>query len=229
MTPLAHEPPHRPAPISARRTWAVAGTVTFAHATLLWLIGSHGLTSAPPASETEQVILASVVMDMPAPPAPAPRAPVPQVQTKPQAPPSPVRAPAAPSNAAHPVPAAPSTPTPTPAATAAAAAAPAAAGSQRPATAAVVLPSSDADYLHNPPPAYPRMSRRLGEQGTVVLRVFINTEGRAEQAEVRTSSGFGRLDEAALETVRRWRYVPGQRAGVAEAMWFNVPIRFVLD
>jgi protein TonB len=104
------------------------------------------------------------------------------------------------------VPAAPSTPTL--AAIAAAAAAPAAAGSQRSATAAVVLPSSDADYLHNPPPTYPRMSRRLGEQGTVVLRVFINTEGRAEQAEVRTSSGFGRLDEAALETVRRWPMCP---------------------
>jgi protein TonB len=93
----------------------------------------------------------------------------------------------------------------------------------------VVLPSSDADYLNNPAPAYPRSSRRLGEQGTVVLRVFINTEGRAEKAEIRTSSGYARLDETALETVQRWRYVPGKRAGVIEAMWFNIPIRFVLD
>lgn len=93
----------------------------------------------------------------------------------------------------------------------------------------VVLPSSHADYLHNPTPAYPRMSRRLGEQGTVVVKVMINTEGRAEKAEIRTSSGYRRLDETALETVLRWRYVPGTRNGVAEAMWFNVPIRFVLD
>ena len=93
----------------------------------------------------------------------------------------------------------------------------------------MVLPSSDADYLNNPAPAYPRMSRRMGEQGTVVLRVFINTEGRAEKAEIRTSSGYSRLDEAGLDTVKRWRYVPGKRAGVPEAMWFNVPIRFVLD
>ncbi len=97
------------------------------------------------------------------------------------------------------------------------------------ALAPVVLPSSDADYLNNPAPAYPRLSRRMGEQGTVVLRVFINTDGRAEKAEVRTSSGYGRLDEAALDTVQRWRYVPGKRGGVPEAMWFNVPIRFVLD
>jgi protein TonB len=93
----------------------------------------------------------------------------------------------------------------------------------------VVLPSSDADYLNNPAPVYPGMSRRMGEQGTAVLRVFINTEGRAEKAEIRTSSGYSRLDEAALATVQRWRYVPGKRAGVPEAMWFNVPIRFVLD
>ena len=69
----------------------------------------------------------------------------------------------------------------------------------------------------------------MGEQGTVVIRVFISTEGRAEKAEVRTSSGYARLDETALTTVQRWRFVPGQRAGVPEAMWFNVPIRFVLD
>ena len=178
--------------------------------------------------------MASVVMDMPAPPAPKPQ-PVqakPQAQSKtlpkpmpavqPQLHPSPVVTQAAPSEAAPVVPAAAPT----------AAAAPAAAGHQRPNTTpspAVSLPSSDADYLNNPAPAYPRMSRRQGEQGTVVLRVFINTEGRAEKAEIRTSSGYSRLDEAALATVQRWRYVPGKRAGVPEAMWFNVPIRFVLD
>lgn len=93
----------------------------------------------------------------------------------------------------------------------------------------VVLPSNDADYLQNPPPAYPRMSRRLGEQGTVVLNVLINTEGRAEKAELQTSSGYPRLDEAALAAIVRWRFVPGRRNGVAQAMWFKVPLRFVLD
>ena len=92
-----------------------------------------------------------------------------------------------------------------------------------------VEPSADADYLKNPPPAYPRASRRLGEQGTVIVRVFINTQGLPDNAEVRTSSGFARLDQAALEAVQRWRFVPGRRSGTPEAMWFNIPVRFVLE
>jgi protein TonB len=63
----------------------------------------------------------------------------------------------------------------------------------------------------------------------VVVRARIEVNGTASQVEIRTSSGFDRLDRAALETVKGWRYVPGKRGGVAEAMWFNIPIRFVLD
>ena len=91
------------------------------------------------------------------------------------------------------------------------------------------LPSSDADYLQNPRPAYPGLSKRLGEQGKVVVRVFIEVDGKAQKAEIKQSSGFERLDQAALSTVLRWRYVPGKRAGLAESMWFNVPINFVLE
>ncbi|MEP6824001.1 MAG: TonB family protein [Ramlibacter sp.] len=98
-----------------------------------------------------------------------------------------------------------------------------------PAPAKVELPSSDADYLQNPKPAYPPISKRLGEQGKVVVRVLISLDGVAQKAEIRQSSGFERLDQAALATVQKWRYVPGKRAGVAEAMWFNVPINFVLE
>jgi protein TonB len=93
----------------------------------------------------------------------------------------------------------------------------------------VELPSSDADYLQNPKPAYPAMSKRLGEQGKVVVRVLIGVDGTAQKAEIRQSSGFERLDQAALATVQHWHYVPGKRAGVAEAMWFSVPINFVLE
>ena len=91
------------------------------------------------------------------------------------------------------------------------------------------LPSSDAAYLQNPRPAYPAVSRRLGEQGKVLVRVLIGIDGTAQQAELQQSSGYDRLDRAALETVRKWRYVPGKRAGVPEAMWFDVPLNFVLD
>jgi protein TonB len=90
-------------------------------------------------------------------------------------------------------------------------------------------PSSDADYLANPKPAYPAMSRRLGEQGHVVVHTLIGADGVPQKADILRSSGFERLDRAALATALKWRYVPGKRGGVAEAMWFNVPLHFVLD
>ena len=98
-----------------------------------------------------------------------------------------------------------------------------------PAPVKVELPSTNADYLNNPKPAYPAMSKRAGEQGLVLVRVLIGADGTAQKAEIKTSSGFERLDRAALATVLQWRYVPGKRGGVAEAMWFNVPINFVLE
>jgi len=98
-----------------------------------------------------------------------------------------------------------------------------------PAPAALVLPSSDADYLNNPRPPYPPMSKRLREQGKVVVRTLIGVDGTAQQAEIKQSSGFDRLDQAALATALRWRYVPGKRAGVAETMWFHLPFTFVLE
>ena len=104
-----------------------------------------------------------------------------------------------------------------------------AAPSPVPALPPLVLPSSDADYLQNPKPPYPALSKRLGEQGKVMVRVLIGVDGTAQKTEIKQSSGFDRLDQAALATVLRWRYVPGKRAGVPEAMWFNVPINFVLE
>ena len=91
------------------------------------------------------------------------------------------------------------------------------------------LPSSEAHGLNNPKPAYPRVSRRLNEQGQVVIRVFVAADGSAQQGEVKTSSGYDRLDQEALRTVLRWKFVPGQRFGAPEAMWFNVPVNFVLE
>ena len=98
-----------------------------------------------------------------------------------------------------------------------------------PVPAKITLPSSDADYLSNPKPTYPAMSKRLGEQGKVVVRVLIGADGLPQKSELRQSSGFDRLDDAALATVMKWRYVPGKRDGIAEAMWFNVPITFRLE
>jgi protein TonB len=108
-------------------------------------------------------------------------------------------------------------------------AAPSATGTTAVAPAKLELPSSNADYLNNPKAEYPRLSRQRNEQGRVLVSVFIGVDGTAQKAEIKVSSGHDRLDQAALATVKSWRYVPGKRAGVPEAMWFNVPIHFVLE
>lgn len=87
----------------------------------------------------------------------------------------------------------------------------------------------DAAYLQNPPPDYPAMSRRLNEEGRVVLQVLVSPEGKAEQVDIKTSSHFSRLDQAAVDAVRRWRFVPAKRGDEAVASTVLVPLVFRLD
>ena len=75
----------------------------------------------------------------------------------------------------------------------------------------------------------PASSKRLGETGTVLLRVLVGADGSAERVALKKSSGFDALDSSALETVRRWRFVPGKRNGVPAAMEYTVPIAFRLE
>ena len=84
----------------------------------------------------------------------------------------------------------------------------------------------DADYLHNPAPAYPSQSRRLKEEGTVLLLVRVSDQGTPISVEIRTSSGFERLDEAGLQAVRQWRFVPAKRGTENVAASVLVPIQF---
>ena len=98
-----------------------------------------------------------------------------------------------------------------------------------PATEPVSSARFDADYLKNPAPAYPPASRRMGEEGKVVLRVQVSAQGGALHVEVRTSSGSNRLDEAAAQTVRTWKFVPAKRGDAPVESWVLVPIIFKLE
>ena len=225
-------------PRTRRNTSLAAGVVLF-HLALLWLL-QNGLRP-PPAAAIVPVTLYATTPEMPAAP---PRSAAPrQVVLPPQRPqpeppvshepvPAPIQPPlpvASEPEAAETVTdsaaetAAP--PTPSQVTDATEIASPAA----TPAPAPVQPPDSSARYLNNPQPAYPALSQRLGEQGRVVVRVLIDPDGRARQAEILHSSGFPRLDRAALQTVQNWRYVAGKRGGIPEAMWHNVPIDFILQ
>ncbi len=98
-----------------------------------------------------------------------------------------------------------------------------------PAPPKVELPSSDADYLQNPRPVYPSISKRLGEQGQVIHSVLIGNDGHPVSARLVKSSGFDRLDQAAYKAVMSWRYTPGKRNGVPTEMSYNAPINWVLE
>ena len=107
-------------------------------------------------------------------------------------------------------------------------------------TAAATAPASKAasnqprligkvDYLGSRPhPDYPRVSMRRGETGRVVVRVFISRQGLVEKATVRTSSGFSRLDESALNAVRAARFKPYTENGVPYPAIADIPFDFVL-
>ncbi|MDP1864498.1 MAG: energy transducer TonB [Thiobacillus sp.] len=92
----------------------------------------------------------------------------------------------------------------------------------------ITQPRFNADYLDNPKPPYPSASRRMGEEGEVRLRVQIDTAGQAQQIEVYRSSGFPRLDQAALDTVKQWRFVPARQGDQPIPAWVIVPIQFSL-
>lgn len=94
---------------------------------------------------------------------------------------------------------------------------------------AVQLPSADVEHADNQyRAAYPKMSQRLGEEGRVLLRVAVGADGKPITATVAKSSGSDHLDRAGIDTVMHWRFKPGTRGGVPEAMSVLQPVDFKL-
>ncbi|MDD2846541.1 MAG: TonB family protein [Rhodoferax sp.] len=228
---------------TTRTAWITAAVVLF-HAAALWALQS-GLTKKPvevivPATVIAQFVAPPAPPTPPAPPPPQPKAapvpPQPRPAVVKKATPRPTPAPLAVTEAVPPPnaplvsvaapspPTAPSAPAAAPTTASTAPTAPPAPAPER-----IELPSSNAAYLQNPAPGYPAISKRMGEQGKVVLRVFIGADGTAQKVEIKQSSGYDRLDRQAQEAVLRWRFVPGKRNGTPEAMWNLVPINFVLE
>lgn len=223
---------------SAESVLAAAGAVLL-HGLALWLVFQHE-TDSP---IVEPRILTVSLLAAPAPPAPAPPVAQPAQPAPAVAPMLSKPAKATPQRAVkRPLAPTPRTvesttqaePVTTPAPIARSAPANAVAAPPTPQTppgemaAPLVAPRFDAAYLNNPPPPYPPLSRRLGEQGRVMVRVFVDPNGAPAQIELRESSGHPRLDDAAALAVRRWRFVPARRGTEPVGAWVLVPISFNL-
>jgi protein TonB len=90
----------------------------------------------------------------------------------------------------------------------------------------VAIGANDSD---NPKPKYPSVARTQGWQGNVILKVLVSANGNSEQVTVVQSSGHDLLDQAAVDAVKQWRFVPAKRGDTAIARTENVPINFKLD
>jgi protein TonB len=96
------------------------------------------------------------------------------------------------------------------------------------ARAAVTEPVFSADYLNNPPPAYPRAAKRDNVEGKVLLEALVAVTGEPKKVEVVESSGSSLLDKAALKAVQEWRFVPARKGTQLVEAGVLVPIEFAL-
>ena len=234
ITLMSHPDRFAP-PGGVSRNTVIVGSVVLLHVAGIWALQSGLLRRA-----AEVIVPAELLSEFIAPPAPKIEPPTP----KPPVPPPPRPAPQVKAPRPAPMPLAIADPTPAPNAPTGvttpqppappieaplAVQAPPPAPPSPPAPPKIELPSSDAAHLNNPSPGYPAISKRMGEQGKVILRVLIGTDGVPQKVEINKSSGFDRLDRQAQEAVTRWRFVPGKRNGVSEAMWYMQPVNFVLE
>lgn len=197
------------------KDWPVTGLVILLHVVVV--LGIAQLYRPGEPVKTDQTIAVQLIQlpqpkpvvpkAVPPPPKPEPRPPEPQkkriiAQTRPDPEPAPMVVPA------QPPPRAPARPAPVP---------------------VVIPPDIKAAYRSNPAPVYPMRSRRLGEEGRVLLRAHITAAGRVDEIAVKNSSGHGRLDQSALDAVRAWKFQPARLGDQAISAWVLIPIHFNLS
>lgn len=97
------------------------------------------------------------------------------------------------------------------------------------ASAPVSMPNSEASELNNPKPPYPAISRKLNEQGLVLLRACISTSGTLDSVELKQGSGYSRLDQIGLKTVKQWKFLPAKKGNTPIPMCYELPVKFILE
>jgi periplasmic protein TonB len=224
--------------INGNNSQTIGNALTFTAVVVLHMLGLVWAAQQIGVSEpviTPPSVVGILVAPEPAPPQPQPQPVVPQPpktepkqlvpkQTpKPTAKPEPVRE-EAPEPVQQTATATPAPPTPS-----APIAQPVQATPVPETPAPVTPPRTDAAHLNNPAPQYPALSRRLGEQGKVMLDVYILPDGSVGEIKLNRSSGFPRLDNAALQAVKNWKYVPAKRGDKPIPFWYVQPVSFVLN
>lgn len=211
----------------ARSRWRALGIVVVIQAVLLYALATIGFTVIDGPRERPMVVR---TLDLAAPPPPdkAPQPPPPEVErqlslTKADTPTiEPPPAPNLPPTAPSPLPVASDPPSP-------AARPPTPAPTTAPAPPSIVAANDlTTKLISAKPPSYPTESRRKREEGVVVLILVLGTDGRVESVSVGNSSGSGRLDQAALGAVRRWRWSPTIVGGQPVRVRGSVRIPFML-
>ncbi|KPC49391.1 energy transducer TonB [Amantichitinum ursilacus] len=207
------------------------GVVSGAH---LLVIGAllHTVQTAPPVPPKEITVTLETPAPLPvvAPPQPKPKIqpPPPQPAPRPVVKHQPVPKPIAPIPVAKPneVATEPQQPKAEPTAAPAPVAPPAPPRPAEPAP--VTQPRVEASASGNRQPVYPAISRKLAEEGVVMLEVYVRVDGLVGDIRVKQSSGYSRLDNAALDAVRKWKFTPAKQGGQPIAMWYGLPVRFSL-
>lgn len=208
----------QPAPFSWRRSSAISATLGFHAAVLLLLLAPPVAKQIVPALKPDPIVVQ--VVDPPPPPPPPP--PVLEVQHHVNPPPvlthvPPPPAPADPPPIVNQNPSTMGTPTtlepPGPVVD----------------SAPTETEPTPLGYSRRHAVAYPRKSVINNEQGTVILRVLIGSDGVPQRIEIEKSSGFLALDRAAREAVMKWRFTAGTKNGVPYTAWGRVPVEFQLE
>ena len=205
------------------------------HVAALWALQSGLLRRAAEAVIPVEILSEFIEPPKPAePPPPPPEPPKREVTKTPPPPrpqairePKPTPAPNAPTGSVEPppppAPIAPPAPPEPPA--------PPAAPPAPPAPKLVEISQGQTQYIREPRPAYPAMSKRLGETGTVVVAVYFNSAGIPKRAEIFKSSGYERLDQAAREAAMSSQVTPLRQPGANEATVYllKAPFNFTLS
>jgi protein TonB len=93
----------------------------------------------------------------------------------------------------------------------------------------MIRTKSKPGYFQNRPPKYPQLARQMHQEGLVMLMVEVDRKGMPVKVEVKQSSGYQLLDQAALEAVRHWRFEPERIGDIPIESRVTIPIRFRLE